>query len=47
VDFSGLPGFVIEGMRDAADVQVEWLKVLARRTQRFRDSLPKERKKHK
>jgi NAD(P)-dependent dehydrogenase (short-subunit alcohol dehydrogenase family) len=43
VDYSGLPAALIDAIRDSAEVQTEWLKVLAKRTRRFRDSLPKKR----
>jgi len=38
VDYSGLPASLKEAIRDALQVQSEWLKVLSSRTERFRDS---------
>jgi hypothetical protein len=41
VDYSQLPASFKEGMRDALQIQSEWLKVLLSRTEKFRDSFLK------
>ena len=44
VDYSGLPASLIERIRDHAEVQARWLRVLSRRTDRFLARLPKEKR---
>jgi hypothetical protein len=44
VDYSRHPASLLEVIMDAAQVQTEWLKVLSRRTERFRNSLLKKMK---
>jgi len=41
VDYSRLPASLMEAIADHADVQGEWLKVLSRRTEKFRASFSK------
>ena len=40
IDFSGLPPFLIELMRTGAEIQIEWLETLAKRTKRFLRQVP-------
>jgi len=41
IDYSGMPASVMEGIREGVEVQEAWLKVLSKRTSRFRAALPK------
>ncbi len=41
IDYSQLPASFKDGMRDALQIQSEWLKVLLSRTEKFRDSFLK------
>lgn len=40
IDFSGLPPFLLELMRDGSKIQLEWLDAVAKRTKRFMKQLP-------
>jgi NAD(P)-dependent dehydrogenase (short-subunit alcohol dehydrogenase family) len=41
VDYSRLPAFLVEALRDALQMQSEWLKVLSSRTEQYRTSFLK------
>jgi hypothetical protein len=41
IDFSRLPPDLIELMRTGSEIQLEWLKVLSKRTKRFLEQLPR------
>ena len=43
IDFSGLPPDLVELMRTGSEIQLEWLKALAKRTERFLGQLPQAR----
>ena len=40
IDFSGLPPFLVDLMRTGAEIQIEWLETVAKRTKRFLRQLP-------
>jgi NAD(P)-dependent dehydrogenase (short-subunit alcohol dehydrogenase family) len=40
IDFSGLPPWLIEIMRNGSEIQLAWLHTVTERTKRFRDQLP-------
>jgi NAD(P)-dependent dehydrogenase (short-subunit alcohol dehydrogenase family) len=40
IDFSGLPPFLVDLMRTGAEIQIEWLETLAKRTKRFLQQIP-------
>jgi NAD(P)-dependent dehydrogenase (short-subunit alcohol dehydrogenase family) len=44
VDFSRHPAFLLDLMRAGAEIQLEWLDRVSKRTKRFRAQLPKKRK---
>src|SRR6516164_1763203 len=43
IDFSGLPPGLVEEMRTGSEIQIEWLKALTKRTERFLRQLPQAR----
>lgn len=43
IDFSMLPPFLLDLMRDGAEIQIDWLNAVAKRTKRFLKQLPKAR----
>jgi NAD(P)-dependent dehydrogenase (short-subunit alcohol dehydrogenase family) len=43
IDFSRLPPFLLELMRTGAEIQVEWLSAVSKRTKRFLKQLPRVR----
>ena len=43
IDFSMLPPFLLDLMRDGAAIQIDWLNAVAKRTKRFLKQLPKAR----
>jgi hypothetical protein len=43
IDFSGLPPALVEEMRIGSEIQIEWLKALTTRTERFLGRLPQAR----
>src|SRR5262245_27953085 len=43
IDFSGLPPSLLELMRTGSEIQLEWLKALTKRTERFLEQLPQPR----
>src|SRR5262249_31783686 len=43
IDFSGLPPALLEVMRTGSEIQLEWLKALTKRTERFLGQLPQAR----
>ena len=40
IDFSGLPPFLVDLMRTGAEIQLEWLDAVSKRTKRFLDQVP-------
>jgi hypothetical protein len=43
IDFSSLPPDLVELMRTGSEIQIEWLKTLTKRTERFLGKLPQAR----
>jgi NAD(P)-dependent dehydrogenase (short-subunit alcohol dehydrogenase family) len=43
IDFSGLPPALVELMRTGSEIQLEWLRALTKRTERFLGQLPQAR----
>ena len=41
IDFSGLPPWLVEIMRNGSEIQLAWLHTVTERTRRFRDQLPR------